>query len=250
MVRLAPTELKKSNIQRPFIRFEQKKPSGREVLVAKGLSKSFDGRPILTNIDLEVMRGDKVAIIGANGVGKTTLIRCLIGELTPDAGTVTWGFGVTWGYYAQDFHEQLESGMTALDWIMQFMTDEGQQVVRGLLGRMLFTGDDSLKMTENLSGGEAARLLMAKLMLEKNGVLIFDEPTNHLDLEAVSALGEGLSTFPGTVFVVSHDRDLVSEVATRVLAFTPNGLINFLGTYDEYLEAHPMAEAPKRARWD
>jgi ATPase subunit of ABC transporter with duplicated ATPase domains len=131
---------------------------------------------------------------------------------------------------------------------MQYMKDEGQQFVRGLLGRMLFSGDDSLKATENLSGGEAARLLMARMMMQKNPVLILDEPTNHLDLEAVSALAEGLSQFPGTVFVVTHDRDLISDVATRVLSFVNGKVIDFQGTYEEYLQDHPLKELAAKGR--
>ncbi|MEO7716685.1 MAG: ATP-binding cassette domain-containing protein [Capsulimonas sp.] len=250
MARLAPAEMKRSNIQRPFIRFEQTKPSSREILEVEGLTKSFDGRKILDNVNLEIVRGDKIAIIGGNGVGKTTLIRCLIGELEPDSGSAKWGFGASWGYYPQDYRVLMPNdSSTALDWIMQYVTDEGPQVVRGMLGRMLFAGDDALKPTSALSGGEAARLLLAKLMLMKDPILIFDEPTNHLDLEAVSALAEGLSTFPGTVLVVSHDRDLISEVSTRVLSFTPEGLIDFRGTYDEYLEEHPLPVAERRAKW-
>jgi ATPase subunit of ABC transporter with duplicated ATPase domains len=249
MARLAPTELKRSNIQRPYIRFEQQKPSSKEILAVKGLTKAFDGRTILDNVSLDVMRGDKIGIIGANGVGKTTLIRCLIGEVPVDSGDVKWGFGATWGYYPQDYSDLITPGMTALDWIMQYMNEEGPQHVRGLLGRMLFSGDDPIKPTEALSGGESARLLMARLMLSKDPVLVFDEPTNHLDLEAVSALAEGLSTFGGTVLVVTHDRDLVSEVATRILSFTPGGLIDFHGTYDEYLETHPLPEPERRNKW-
>lgn len=235
IARLAPQELKKSNIQRPFIRFEQEKAIGREVLQVKGLTKAFDGKTLFKDATFDITRGDKVAIIGANGVGKTTLLRCLIGDLEPDSGSVKWGDSAAWSYYPQDFHSEIKPGSTALDWLMQYMDDEGHQFVRGLLGRMLFSGDESLKATEALSGGEAARLLMARMMMMKNPILVFDEPTNHLDLEAVSALAEGLSTFPGTVFVVSHDRDLISDVATRVLAFTPNGLVDHYGTYDEYL---------------
>lgn len=246
MDRLAPTELKKSNIQRPYIRFEQQKPSSREILTATGLTKSYDGRVIIDNLNLEIMRGDKVVIIGANGVGKTTLIRCLLGEIPINAGEVKWGFGATTGYYPQDYKDMIESGYTALDWLSQFAGEEGQQYVRGLLGRMLFSGDDSLKPTEALSGGESARLLLAKLMMAKDPVLVFDEPTNHLDLESVSALAEGLSIFAGTVLVVTHDRDLVSEVATRIISFTPQGIIDFHGTYDEYLEAHPFAALERR----
>ncbi len=250
MARLAPTELKRSNIQRPFIRFEQNKPAGRDVVTVKNLSKGFDGKEVLKDVSFEIQRGDKVAIIGPNGIGKTTLLRTLIGELTPDSGTIQWGTGMTWGYYSQDYRAQVEDGRTAFEWLNQFdAAAEGIQVVRGLMGRMLFSGEEGDKQTAALSGGEAARLLMAKLMLEKRPVLIFDEPTNHLDLESVNALAEGLSLFAGTVFVATHDRDLISEAATRILSLTPDGAIDFLGTYDEYLTAHPMAGVEKAAKW-
>jgi ATPase subunit of ABC transporter with duplicated ATPase domains len=240
--RLAPEELKKSNIQRPWIRFDQNKPAGREVLSAKGLTKGFGDKTLFENLDLEVMRGDKIAIIGGNGVGKTTLLRVLIGELEPDAGEVQWGHGMTWSYYKQDYTGEIEGGTTVVDWLCRYDPTGELQTVRGTLGRMLFKGDDGLKPTEALSGGETARLLMSRMMLRKDPVLILDEPTNHLDLEAVNALGEGLSSFPGTVLLVSHDRDLITDVATRVLAFTQEGMINFPGTYEEYLERHPLEE--------
>jgi ATPase subunit of ABC transporter with duplicated ATPase domains len=249
MARLAPTELKKSNIQRPFIRFEQAKPAGREAVTAKGLRKSFGDNHVLKGIDLEITRGDKIAIIGGNGIGKTTLLRCLIGDLTPDSGTVKWGHGMTWGYYPQDSGDQVTPGMTVLDWLSQFNPTDDPQVVRGVLGRMLFSGEDALKPTAALSGGEVARLLLSRLMLRKDPVLVFDEPTNHLDLESVNALGEGLSLFAGTVLLVSHDRDLISDVATRVLSFTPEGVIDYLGTYEEYLETHPLPERPHKKKW-
>ncbi len=247
--RLTPTEMKKSNIARPFIRFEQNKPAGREICIVKGLTKSFDGDPVIQNLDLAVLRGDKVAIIGGNGVGKTTLLRCLIGEIPVDSGTVRWGGSVTWGYYAQDYSDHIPKDSSALDYLLQYEPKGDQQIVRGLMGRMLFSGDEALKSTAALSGGESSRLLMARLMLEKNPVLIFDEPTNHLDLESVSALAEGLNQFGGTVFVVSHDRDLISEMATRVLSFTPEGIIDFAGSYEEYIEVHPLPEVHRAAKW-
>jgi ATPase subunit of ABC transporter with duplicated ATPase domains len=249
IARLAPAELKKSNIQRPFVRFEQSVATGREVLTARGLTKGFDGRTLFADLDLDIARGDKIAIIGANGVGKTTLLRCLIKELELDAGTIKWTESASWSYYPQDYHEAIAPGSTALDWLMQFMVDEGHQYVRGLLGRMLFSGDESLKATDTLSGGEAARLLTARLMMQKNPILVLDEPTNHLDLESVSALGEGLSLFPGTVFIVSHDRDLISEVATRVLWFNDGKVLDYHGKYEEFLEAHPLKELARRAKW-
>jgi len=249
IARLAPTELKRSNIQRPFIRFEETTPTGREVLKVRDLTKGFNGNTLFEGLDLDITRNDKVAIIGANGVGKTTLLRCLINELKPDAGTVKWADRASWSYYPQDYHDAIKPGMTALEWLSQFMGNEGHQYIRGLLGRMLFSGDESLKATEALSGGEAARLLMAQLMIQRNPILVLDEPTNHLDLEAVSALAEGLSLFPGTVFIVTHDRDLVSEVATRVLSFTDGKLLDFHGSYDEFLEAHPLKELARRSKW-
>lgn len=248
MLRMAPQELKKSNIQRPFIRFEQEKATGRELLQVRGLSKGFDGKQLFKDVTLDFDRGDRVAIIGSNGVGKTTLLRCLMGEIKPDAGKIKWGEGATWSYYPQDYHDEIPAGSTALDWLMEYMKDEGHQFVRGLLGRMLFSGDESMKSTDALSGGEAARLLMARMMMQKNPILVFDEPTNHLDLEAVSALAEGLSQFPGSVFVVSHDRDLISDVATRILSFTDKGILDFHGPYEEYLQGHKFKETTKPAK--
>ena len=165
-----------------------------------------------------------------------------MGDLPANSGVIKWGSSLTWGYYAQDFHRQNSAGVSAFEWLMSFDAGEGQQGVRGLLGRMLFSGDEGDKLTDILSGGEASRLLMARLMQQKNAVLIFDEPTNHLDLESVNALGEGLSTFGGTAFVVTHDRDLVTDVATRILAFSNGSLIDFQGTYEEFLEVHPLQE--------
>ncbi len=208
----------------------------------KDLSKSFDDLHVIKDLTIDIARGEKIAIIGGNGVGKTTLLRCLIGELEIDKGEVKWGNGMTWGYYPQDSSDQITPGMTSFDWVNQFEPTGDQQIVRGLLGRMLFSGEESSKSTDALSGGEKARLLMAKLMLQKDPVLIFDEPTNHLDLESVSALGEGLSQFPGTVLVVTHDRDLISQVATRIISFTPEGIVDFPGNYEEFLVKYPLPE--------
>ncbi len=246
--RLAPQEMKRSNIQRPYIKFEQERPFGREILKVKGLSKAFDDKKLFENVNLDIFRGDKVAIIGANGVGKTTLLRCLLGEIEPDEGSVKWGEAATWSYFPQDFHKEIKAGTTALEWLMQFREDEDDQVIRAVLGRMLFAKDESLKATENLSGGEEARLLMARIMMQKNPILIFDEPTNHLDLEAVSALSQALSEFPGTVFVVSHDRDLVTNVATRIISFTHDGFIDYQYPYEEYLQKYKFKDFAKAGK--
>jgi ATPase subunit of ABC transporter with duplicated ATPase domains len=240
--RLEVTDLKKSNIQRPYIKLDIKRPSGKEVLTAIGLSKSYrqaDGKMlnVFSDFSFKVIRGEKIAVIGNNGLGKTTLMKLLVKELKPDTGSVTLGHEASIGYFPQDYKEGIKSGITALQYLESFSGDEGLEFLRGLLGRMLFSGEDALKATDKLSGGESARLILARLMLEQNNVLILDEPTNHLDLEAVSALATGLERFPGTTVFVSHDRDLVSQVATRIIALTKDGIRDFAGTYEEYLQA-------------
>lgn len=241
--RLEVTDLKKSNIQRPYIRFELKKQSGVEVLTATGLYKSYqqpDGSTleVTNNLNLSIGRGEKVGVIGNNGIGKTTLLRMLAGDLPPDSGTVRYGHEVITGYFPQDYKQGIAPGMTAFKWLESFSNDEGMEYISGLLGRMLFSGDDRMKQTDTLSGGESARLILAKLMLEQNNVLILDEPTNHLDLESVSALAEALEKYQGTVVIVSHDRDLVSRVANRIVALLPGEVRDYEGTYEEYLEKY------------
>jgi ATPase subunit of ABC transporter with duplicated ATPase domains len=234
--KLQLTELKRSNIERPFIRFEPKRPSGKQTLTLEGLSKRWPGVTVCDNFDALVMRGEKVAIIGRNGVGKTTLCKLLLGELHPDAGSVTWGHEAQVGYLAQDHREGIAPDTTVAEWLHDIDPRAGNEDIRGLLGRMLFKGEEGLKSTNALSGGEAVRLILAKLMLTKDNVLVLDEPTNHLDLESIIALGDALQRFPGTVIVASHDRDLIGSFATRLFAFTPAGLVDFQGTYEEFLD--------------
>ena len=254
--RLELTELKRSNIQRPYIKLEMRKTSGRDVLSLKDIDKSYtqpDGSTleVLQGFSIDVLRGDKIAVIGNNGVGKTTLLRTIVEEIAPDAGEIRTGHGVSIGYFPQDYKQGIRSGIAALDWLESFATDETNEYLRGLLGRMLFSGDEAMKKTHNLSGGESARLIIAKLMLQQHNLLVLDEPTNHLDLEAVSALAGALESFPGTVIFVRHDRDLVSQVATRVVSISEAGVADYLGTYDEYLDAvrtgKPSAQ-PSRSR--
>jgi len=234
--KLQLTDLKRSNIERPFIKFERKRPSGKQTLTLEGLTKHWPTITVTDSFDALVTRGEKVAIIGRNGVGKTTLCKMLMGQLEPDAGTVTWGHEASLGYLAQDHREGIPNDITAAAWLHTFDHKAGNEEIRGLLGRMLFKGEEGLKPTRALSGGEAVRLIFAKLMLTRDNVLLLDEPTNHLDLESIIALGDALSKYEGTAFVVSHDRDLIDQFATRLWAFTPQGLVDFRGTYEEFLE--------------
>jgi ATPase subunit of ABC transporter with duplicated ATPase domains len=230
-------ELRESTRRAPHFRFEPERPSGREVLRAEGLTKSFGTKSVLENVTLSIRRGEKVAVIGPNGLGKSTLLKIVTDRLSADRGEVEWGHETRVGYFAQDHHELLENeSMTPLDFVWEACPREGTSYVRGQLGRMLFSGRDVGKPIGMLSGGEAARLIFARLSVEKPNVLILDEPTNHLDIEAIGALSEGLASFEGTVLFVSHDRWFVSALATRILEITETGLRDFPGTYAEYLE--------------
>ncbi|MBI2389069.1 MAG: ATP-binding cassette domain-containing protein [Deltaproteobacteria bacterium] len=252
--KLQLTDLKKSNIERPYIHVPVKKPSGKQTLTIEGLDKTWEhadeGRDVVVarNFDALVTKGEKIAIVGANGVGKTTLCKMLVSELAPDAGTIAWGHNVSIGYLAQDHRDGIPLGTTVADWLHSVDPTAGTQDVRGLLGRMLFKGEEGSKPTDALSGGEAVRLIFAKLMLTQDNVLVLDEPTNHLDLESIVALGEALRKYEGTAFVVSHDRDLISGFATRLFAFTKDGLVDFKGTYDEFLDRFEAPRASQRPR--
>jgi ATPase subunit of ABC transporter with duplicated ATPase domains len=245
LAKLQPNTLKKSNIQRPWIRFElneKSKASGRDVLRVENLKKRFveKGKPdikIAEGLNLHIMRGDKVAIIGRSGVGKTSLIKLLLDQLQADDGKVQWGHETRVGYFAQDHREGIEEGKPLWEWMMGLKDDPNRQEIRQLLGRMLFSGEEGEKLTHVLSGGETARLLFAKLMYLRDNVLIFDEPTNHLDLESITALRDAIKAFEGTVIFVTHDRDLVAESATRIIAMNEDGDIDdFNGPYEEYVK--------------
>ncbi|UCC25015.1 MAG: ABC-F family ATP-binding cassette domain-containing protein, partial [Gemmatimonadales bacterium] len=222
----------------PAFRFEPRRPSGREVLRIRGIRKAFGDNQVLHGVDLQVERGDRMAIMGPNGIGKSTLLKIAMGDLAPDEGSVTWGYETHVSYFAQDHHEALEGqDDTVESWLWAYCPDRDRGFVRGQLGMMLFSGDDGKKKVGALSGGEAARLVFSRIALERPNVLVLDEPTNHLDLESIEALVEGLRTFDGTVILVSHDRWFVRELATRVVEITPEGITDYPGSYEEYVHA-------------
>ncbi|MBV9034880.1 MAG: ATP-binding cassette domain-containing protein [Acidobacteriaceae bacterium] len=243
--RLQTTELARSNIQRPFIRFEMRRPSGRHALEFKGVTKGYDGQDVIKDFSAAVQRGEKVALMGRNGVGKTTLLKALLAngpgvddkDVGLGSGTVTWGHEVQIGYFAQDHRETIRNGTTVAEWLHDWDSQASKEEIHGLLGQMLFRGEEGSKPTDALSGGEAARLIFCKLMLQKPNVLVFDEPTNHLDLESINALNVALQKFEGTVLLVTHDEDLVDEVATRIWHFDHGQIEDFAGPYAEYTAA-------------
>jgi ATPase subunit of ABC transporter with duplicated ATPase domains len=245
--RLQVSELARSNIQRPYIRFQFEVPSGRAPLEIKHLSKSYDDLKVISNFSAHVTRGEKIALTGRNGAGKTTMLKSIIrnaGQFIGDAehqfhvdsGNVVWGHEVTVGYFPQDFGYTIDKskGISALDWLWQFKPQALQEEIRGVLGQMLFSGEDALKPTSGLSGGECARIIFCRLMLQKPNFLVFDEPTNNLDLESINALNIALQKFEGTVLFVTHDEDVLDEVATRVWHFHAGKVEDFKGTYEDF----------------
>jgi ATPase subunit of ABC transporter with duplicated ATPase domains len=250
--RLQVTELARSNIARPFIKFEMKRPSGKHILEIEHAAKAYDGKEVIRDFTASVLRGEKIALMGRNGAGKTTLLNALLASspTIPDAelrktsgyegkfidgGKVTWGHEAAVGYFAQDHRALIEPGTTVLEWLHQWDASASNEELRGLLGMMLFVREEAAKSTNVLSGGEAARLLFCKLMLQKPNVLVLDEPTNHLDLESINALNIALQRYTGTVLLCTHDHDLIDEVATRIWHFeSDHKLTDFKGAYEEY----------------
>ncbi|HZL20125.1 MAG TPA: ABC-F family ATP-binding cassette domain-containing protein [Polyangia bacterium] len=236
IARIEVEELAPTSRRAPHLRVTPERPSGRDVLELTGISKSYGDNRVLTDVSLMVRRGERVGIIGPNGLGKSTLLRIVVERLGADTGQVRWGHEVRVGYFPQDHRELLDDpDATPLEILSAICPGESPTYVRGQLGRVLFSGEEVDKRIGLLSGGEAARLIFAQLAVQKPNVLVLDEPTNHLDLEAIHALSEALKTYAGTVIFVSHDRWFVSELATRIVELTPDGPRDFPGTYAEYL---------------
>ncbi len=229
-------EVKASSRQNPFIRFEQEKTLFRNALEVQKLAQGYDGNTLFSGFNLMTEVGERVAIIGQNGVGKSTLLHTLVGLMEAQSGTIKWSENAHIGYYAQDHADEFDCDLNLYDWLDQWKKPgDDEQVIRGMLGRMLFSQNDILKSVRVISGGEQGRMLFAKLMLQKPNILVMDEPTNHMDMESIESLNLALENYKGTLFFVSHDRQFVSSLATRIIELTPEGIQDFNGTYDEYL---------------
>ena len=234
-------EVKPSSRQNPFIRFEQDKKLYRIALEVEDLSKGYDAEPLFSGLNLLAEVGERIAVIGPNGIGKTTLLRTLVNDLDPDNGIVKWSENVNIGYYAQDHSADFSKNMNLFDWMSQWkQPGDDEQTIRAVLGRMLFSQDEIKKSVTKISGGEQGRMLFGKLMLQKPNVLLMDEPTNHLDMESIESLNLALENYPGTLVFVSHDREFVSSLATRIIELSSTGITNFSGSYEDYLRDQSM----------
>jgi ATPase subunit of ABC transporter with duplicated ATPase domains len=220
----------------PFISFKPARPCGNTVLEIQGLSKAIQGVDVLNDLTLTVRNGDRIAFVGPDSLAKTTLFQILAGEMEPDRGSFRWGPTITSAYFPKDHGAYFRNDMNLIDWLCQFPPCDSESFARGFLGRMLFSGDEATKKVSVLSGGEKVRCMLAKTMLTEANVLVLDEPTNHLDLESLTALNNGLIAFPEVLLFASHDHQLVSTVANRIVEITPNGIIDRMMGYDEYLE--------------
>ncbi|MDP8266804.1 MAG: ATP-binding cassette domain-containing protein [Candidatus Aceula meridiana] len=235
--KLTLEDIKPSSRKYPYINFEQERPAGDDILRIEGLSKSVEGQVIFKDLDITVDNGDKIAFVGPNDVAKTTLFQILMGESAADKGSFRWGISTSQSYYPKDNAEYFDVEYNLLDWLRQFSDNTDENFVRGFLGRMLFSGEESFKPVKVLSGGEKVRCMLSRMMLAQANVLILNEPTNHLDLESITSLNRGLEKFKGTFLFSSHDHKLIQSVANRIIEITPKGYIDRADTtLDEYLE--------------
>ena len=234
-------DIQPSSRKYPYIDFRPSREIGNEVLSVEGITKTIDGVKVLDNVSFIVGHDDKIAFVGGNELAKTTLFKILTGEMEPDSGSYKWGVTTSQSYFPKDNTAYFDSNDTIVDWLMPFSPEKDATYVRGFLGRMLFKGDDGLKKVNVLSGGEKVRVMLSKMMMLGSNVLLMDEPTNHLDMESITSVNNGLIKFPGVVLFTSQDHQFIQTIANRIIEFTPNGMIDKVTTYDEYLDSDEMA---------
>jgi len=229
-------DIEPSSRKYPFVHFEQEREAGNDLLDINDLSVTVDGQPVLSRLSLAIHKGDKIVFVGPNDLVKTMLFQVLMGEVAPDSGVFKWGVSTRRAYFPKDNSKYFNSTLSIVDWLRQYSDEKAESFIRGFLGKMLFTGEESQKMVNVLSGGEKVRCMLARMMLAKPNVVIMDEPTNHLDLESITALNEGLQRFKGTVLFSTHDHQLAQTVANRIIEITPKGVIDRVGmSFDDYL---------------
>ncbi|RJX39451.1 ATP-binding cassette domain-containing protein [Paenibacillus pinisoli] len=240
-------DIRPSNRKYPFILFKGEREAGKQLLLVEGLTKSVEGEKLIDNLTITINKGDKIAFVGPNSLPKTTFFQLIAGELEADAGNYSWGVTTTRAYFPKDNSAYFDGvDLNLVDWLRQYSKDPDETFLRGFLGRMLFSGDDAMKKASVLSGGEKVRCMLSKMMLEGANVFILDEPTNHLDLESITALNNGLIDTDCTILFTSHDHQFVQTIANRIIEITPNGVIDRMMTYDEYLESAEVKEIRER----
>ncbi|MCX5712033.1 MAG: ATP-binding cassette domain-containing protein [Candidatus Omnitrophica bacterium] len=241
--KLTVDDIEPSSRQYPYINFEQEREAGNELLGINNIFKKVDGQVMFERLSITIHKGDKVAFVGPNDLAKSVLFQVLMNETQADSGNFKWGFSTKRAYYPRDNASYFQTNLNIVDWLRQYSANTEEEFIRAFLGRMLFSGEESLKPVDVLSGGEKARCMLARMMVVQPNVLILDEPTNHLDLEAITSLNRGLERFRGTILFSSHDHQLVQSVANRIIEITPKGYIDRVGTtYDEYLENEQIKE--------
>ena len=235
--KLTIEEMPVSSRKYPFVVFKPERPCGDIILEIQGLSKAIDGVPVLNDLTMTVKKGDKIAFVGGNSLAKTTLFQILAGELEPDSGSFRWGVTITSAYFPKENSPYFENDLNLIEWLGQYSPpSEGESFARGFLGRMLFSGDEAMKKTSVLSGGERVRCMLSRMMLSGANALVLDEPTNHLDLESITSLNNGLIAFSEVALFASHDHEFVSTVANRIVEITPAGIIDRAMGFEEYLQ--------------
>ncbi|GAF10486.1 ABC transporter ATP-binding protein [Paenibacillus pini JCM 16418] len=231
-------DLRPSNRKYPFLHFKPEREAGKQLLTVENLTKTVEGEKVIDELSFIVNKGDKIALVGPNGLPKSLLFEILMGRSEADAGEFTWGVTTTQAYFPKDNSEYFDGvDLNLVEWLRQYSKDQDETFLRGFLGRMLFSGEEALKKASVLSGGEKVRCMLAKMMLNGANVLLLDEPTNHLDLESITALNNGLIDFDGTILFTSHDHQFIQTIANRIIEITPTGIIDRSMNYDEYLES-------------